>query len=137
MTGIEILDNTVEYYSNNNRCRIKHTVNGNGCCYNDGDGNHCAVGRWLRSDLQAQGLGLEGNYSSVDELVERTEGAGCLDDLLIEGARGIPSHAWGHIQSLHDGDEFWSQYTDADGLIKLKLTSEGEHKAEWIKGMIS
>lgn len=102
-TAIEIIDETVAYYSEDTKRRAKiinPTGLGCGCQYYTAQGQMCAVGRCLEEPEA-----FKGNGSSVDELDADWE----LETILKEEYRGHDVKLWDKLQSLHDNDVHWNK----------------------------
>lgn len=107
-TAIEIIDETVAYYSEDIKRRAKiFNPDGYGtiCQYYTKDGQMCAVGRCLEEPEKFKGDG-----SSANQLNAEWE----LDTILKEEYRDQPISFWDKLQSLHDNDVHW----DKEGLSK-------------------
>lgn len=116
----ELLDDTVEFYENNPRSIInKH------CVWNDGAGNHCAVGRHLLSEYKERGSFLSWNRSTAVDLANDIENDGTytngkgeylteMDDVLKPEVRGFPLSFWTGLQHLHDSDYYWNDHGLSD-----------------------
>ena len=114
MTIHDIVRETVEFYSTHPRSK---NMQNNMCCYQDPNGNRCAVGRCIDDDC----IGVVSDAESIHgefaiEHFERRVGAE-LEQCLQEKYRGHSPHFWKSLQLLHDGDHFWK-----DG----KLHEEGK-----------
>lgn len=119
MTTIEIIDETVEYYSADTNRRSVN-IEGTECVYNGPDGKLCAFSRCvLPTELYNL---IEGSNASEFEI------HGSLDYLLIEQYRGHAPSFWVSLQSIHDNTDYWS----IDG-----LTSIGRSKVDEIKRMFN
>ena len=126
MTKLELLEDTVKYYSENTRRRavVKKESGATECMYTTDDGQHCAVGRWLQPNYQNTDW-LDNEGCSADDLLK-----GCsvndyryeVDDLFVEGVRHIPAWFWMDLQQLHDNDVFW----DKDGLTEAGVEKVDE-----------
>lgn len=135
MTELEIIDETVEYYSKHPRA-VKEN---NYCTYLDEEGNKCAVGRCIDPELFE-----EFNEYLVDLFEESfetyylkskdpksevlwrisVENIKNLDKFLLKPYKGKDSHFWSRLQTLHDLDSYWRE----DGLSK-----EGEFYVRRLK----
>jgi hypothetical protein len=113
LTKLEILNETVEYYSADPKRRSYNTVDG--CTFNGKDGTHCAVGRCLLPEYQEQGFYLEGNSQIFAKFAESRGKE--FDDVLQEQYRGHEMKFWERLQHLHDTHDNWD---------KSGITFEGE-----------
>lgn len=106
MTAIEIIDETVEYYSANINRR---SVDFRGVCvYRSTEGNHCAVGRCMtKSSLHKYGESTMTPYDFK-----------ALDALLYKRYQGQPIELWDDLQSIHDYEGNWDENgLSAEGII--------------------
>mgnify|MGYP001475272288 CR=1 FL=1 len=106
----DIILDTIIYYKSHPRC--KH---GPGCAYNDEEGNHCAVGRYLKPEIKEEGVGWSMNNSPAYSVGANPGGS--LDEVLVEEAQGHEIRFWDHLQQLHDNDQSWD--TDENGITSL------------------
>lgn len=104
LTKIEIINETVEFYSKNPQLRSVDEKNK--CSYNSGDGRHCAVGRCLLKGYQKQGVKLIGNICNLESFVDKHEKS--LDSMLQARYRGNDESFWMSLQNLHDTHANWS-----------------------------
>lgn len=113
MTQKEIIVETIEYYSKNQRAYI----NGE-CQYLSHEGNKCAFARCCTDE-------------AVKELNQKCEGKNIMaiskyfnnniESFLKDEYKGHDLNFWVHVQRLHDSDIFWG----AEG-VGNKLTDKGE-----------
>ena len=127
MTKLELLEDTVKYYSEDtSRRAVVRDANGaNECMYTTKEGQHCAVGRWLQDDYKNTDW-TDNVGCSADDLLGET---GVIrpykaDELFVEEVQHIPRWFWMDLQQLHDNDVFW----DKDG-----LTEEGVEKVDELR----
>jgi hypothetical protein len=118
MTELELLEDTVKYYSEDTRRRaiVKKESGITECWYTTDDGKHCAVGRWLQPNYQNTDW-IDNEGCSADDLINGTSAAYDryeIDELFVEEVRNIPDWFWMDLQQLHDDDVFW----DKDGLTE-------------------
>lgn len=132
MTKLKILEETVEFYSENPR-----SIGENGfCVYFHEDGRRCAVGRCI--DLKKKDQFLE----MLDGLVRRKVYAGFsgnalvnagmipdLDSFLEEKYKGHSSEFWEEIQQFHDHCANW----EVDG----ELSDYGRYELTRLKRIIN
>jgi len=95
----DILEDTIEYYSDSPRAM---DLSGS-CQYTDADGNHCAVGRYMREEFQTTEF-YANNGTSVGSLSAR------VDAYLKSHVLGLPEKFWSALQELHDSDNNWAEY---------------------------
>lgn len=107
-TKLEIINETVEYYSHpNRRAQGKY----NGCEYITKDGRMCAVGRCLKDPDKLRNLSPD-----ADELD--------LENLLKEEYLGHENEFWYDLQTLHDSSIHWKDN---------KLSAQGTKFVEFLK----
>lgn len=114
LSKIEILNETVEFYSKNPQLRA--VGDGGMCCYNGGNGRHCAVGRCLLKMYQKQGFKLKGNTTDLSSLLDEHDKS--LSSMLQVKYRGHVISFWRDLQSLHDTHAYWSD----NGITELGQT---------------
>lgn len=119
-TRIEIINEVVEFYTADPKSR--RSIINRACLYNGSNGSHCAIGKYLKPELQAQGDKLKGNSEALSDLQD-SQNVERLDDLLIEEVRGYEKHFWGDLQSFHDSDPNWD-------LEKNCLTEHGKERVK-------
>ncbi len=99
MTKKELLDSTIEYYSEdvNRRC-----TNGDACYYNpvslgkEGISQGCAIGRWMLPSIRKRADG----YGLVHALPSH---------FIPDSLSKLPMSYLADIQTLHDKGEFWNK----------------------------
>ena len=97
----DILEDTIEYYSDSPRA-----MDFSGSCqYTDDDGNHCAVGRYMRPEFQTTGF-YANNGVSVGSL------AADLDTYLDSKVIGLTEKFWAALQDVHDSCNNWGEYDE-------------------------
>ena len=121
MTKLELLEDTVKYYSidTSRRAVVKLESGATACRYTTDDGQHCAVGRWLQPNYKNTKW-VDNEGCSADDLLKDSWYE--VDDLFIEGVRHIPAWFWMDLQQLHDNDVFW----DKDGLTEAGVEKVDE-----------
>lgn len=101
MTKIEIIDETVAFYSADpSRRAIKNTT----CMYSTGIGpeeKRCAFGRCMTEDAVNQHGDFQGSVHSLAR--EKAP----LDDLLLPQYHGHDGDFWRRLQRLHDYPRYW------------------------------
>ncbi len=105
LTKLEILNETVDFYSADPKRRSYSEVDG--CTYNGRNGTHCAVGRCLLPEYHEQGATLKGNTGTVANLEEANEKE--FDTMLQEQYRGHEMGFWKRLQILHDEPSNWNK----------------------------
>jgi len=125
MTKLELLEDTVKYYSEDTsrRAVVKGRVTTE-CMYTTDDGQHCAVGRWLQPNYQNTKW-VDNEGCSADDLINGISDNNHqyeVDDLFVEGVRHIPAWFWMDLQQLHDNDVFW----DKDGITQAGVEKVDE-----------
>jgi hypothetical protein len=111
-TKLEILEETVAYYSENTTRRSVFINDaGDEFCRYVHEGKYCAVGRCFTDEVKADpdAFFVEGvsAHRLIVDVGERT--------LFKPEYRGHNIAFWERLQSLHDGDVFW----DENGLTAL------------------
>ena len=128
MTKLELLEDTVKYYSidTSRRAVVKLESGATECMYTTDDGQHCAVGRWLQPNYKNTKW-VDNEGCSADDLISGISGNNYqyeVDELFVKGVRHIPAWFWMDLQQLHDNDGFW----DKDG-----LTEEGVEQVDKLR----
>jgi len=124
MTMTELLDDTIEYYSKDPAVyrSVVEYGNNSDCVYTNDEGQHCAVGRWLREEYQNNEWDYNGD-NGVDAIQDM------MDTLMVDEVRDIPTWLWSRLQSLHDMRENWDYNNKS-------LTTAGHIYAEKIRDEI-
>ena len=118
----DILRDTVDYYREDPVNRRSVDKDGN-CKYTWGN-QHCAVGRYLKSEYQKENW-IE-NDMSVYELSEYS-GDFSIDQFLVDKAHGLDLQFWRDLQDIHDIVGYWEEYDEhEDGRRKYGLTDRGK-----------
>lgn len=106
MTKIEIIDDTVAYYSADVTRRSKKDVNGKmTCVYKGPEGRECAFQRVVENDLSEYDCKTSFGFgaSAVSIMIDK-------ENLKFkEGYEGHDRSFWGYIQALHDSDSNWDE----------------------------
>lgn len=105
----EIIDETVEYYQNNDRS-IKEDGIIRMCMYHSSSGLKCAVGRVM---LDTALLNVKEGRNVADMIYSLG------DDMFMPEYRNKGAKFWGELQALHDFNKYWN------GGV---LTEEGRYK---------
>ena len=126
MTKLELLEDTVKYYSEDTskRAVVKCTGGATECMYTTANGQHCAVGRWLQPNYKNTDW-IDNQGCSADDLLNGWKDDGYKyeeDELFVEGVRGIPAWFWMDLQQLHDSDVYWNK----DGLTEAGIEKVNE-----------
>ena len=100
----DILKDTIEYYSESPRA----VDSGGSCQYTDANGNHCAIGRYMREEFQTTEF-YANNGVSVGSL------SADVDTYLKSNVLGLTEKFWIALQDIHDSDNNWCEY-DEDGI---------------------
>ena len=95
----DILEDTIEYYSESPRAM---DLSGS-CQYTDADGNHCAVGRYMRKEFQTVSF-YANDGMSVSSL------AADIDTYLDSKVIGLTEKFWCALQDVHDSSNNWGEY---------------------------
>lgn len=106
MTKIEIIDDTVAYYSADVTRRSKQLVNNKvQCTYKGPEGRECAFQRVVEDDLSEYDCSTTFGYGeSAASIIVKKE-----DLKFKEGYEGHDKNFWGAIQHLHDMDVHWDE----------------------------
>jgi hypothetical protein len=111
MTRVEIINDTVAYYSEDTS-RRGLSPNGESCEYLTGEGKMCAVGRCLLPSARKK---VEAWVGAVE--IAKNLGKRDLDSVLSKKYTGHAEKFWAELQVLHDRSVYW----DDKG-----ITKEGE-----------
>ena len=141
MTKLEIINETVEFYSQDTKRRaVTKSTAGNTCEYLNKDGCKCAVGRCFDENhiLHSFVSSFSGNvHALAREIIKKIKGIDLehimldssipcleLDDIFFEKYRGHNLMFWGNLQTLHDESDYWDKNT---------LSQRGEKYLEHLK----
>jgi hypothetical protein len=110
MTKLEIINETVEFYSADPKRRSFYIDEKDvtKCLYNGKNGEHCAVGRCLEDKYHEMGQDLPKNSFALLDLFEGNDVKG-LDEMLKEQYRGHEAQFWAELQRLHDNPRNWTE----------------------------
>ena len=115
----DILEDTIEYYSDSPRA-----MDSSGSCqYTDDDGNHCAVGRYMRPEFQTVDF-YANNGVSVGSL------SADVDTYLDSKVIGLTEKFWCALQDIHDSCNNWGEYDEG-------LTAVGKVRRDSMKDKIN
>ena len=114
----DILEDTIEYYSESPRAM---DLSGS-CQYTDDNGNHCAVGRYMRPEFQTTEFYCN-NGTSVISL------AADVDTYLESSVLGLTEKFWSALQDIHDSCNNWGEYDEG-------LTAVGRTRCDSMKKKI-
>lgn len=98
MSKVDIINNTVEYYTKNPRA---YDSDLGFCFYLTADDRRCAVGRFS----------VSGKLDQFDGGISEFLGdyhIGSIDEVLDPSVHGHSVEFWSDLQVLHDRGEFWS-----------------------------
>ena len=117
----DILKDTVDYYSEDPQGR--RAVDNNGDCkYTTENGNHCAIGRYMRAEFldteweENHGVGVHGLSSNIDYYLKHE-------------VRGLDEQFWRDLQNMHDIVGYWLEWSQGtDGLREHKFTDSGKER---------
>ena len=115
----DILEDTIEYYSESPRAM---DLSGS-CQYTDGDGNHCAVGRYMREEFQTTEF-----YANCGVSVGSL--AADVDTYLKSNVIGLTEKFWSALQDIHDSSNNWGEYGEG-------LTAVGRVRCDSMKDKIN
>lgn len=135
MTTHEIIDETIEWYSNNPRSKGFRDSGTETCKYFGSEGSHCAFSRCCdlsnpevvkilrKLDSETDGGALK-DFES-----ESTFSNHCdffFQDLLGADHRGHTIEFWADLQMLHDMDDYWTNGKLSDsGLYYVENLKKG------------
>jgi hypothetical protein len=102
-----LLEETINYYSENISKRASTDDFASGCLYRTEDGRMCAVGRCLNQDLF--------DYEEFNTETPVVDISDYLEEWLLEEYQGFDIDFWADLQTLHDIKEHWEN----KGLSKL------------------
>lgn len=122
MTKLEIIEETVKFYSKDIRRRSLDTDGV--CVYNGIHNTHCAVGRALLPKYKKE---ISGNRGYGVKRLPKQNGEKSLDDMLSEKYRGHEEEFWRDLQALHDTDHYWK----SGGLTEYGENWVGELKERY------
>jgi len=125
MTKIEIIDETVEYYTTHPRA-IEPTTGK--CSYKNKNGDFCAHSRCLTDKARNIILEDQRNHGGCYGIIKDYG-----DEIHQEKYQGHDSGFWGEIQKLHDGKVNWT--INENG--KNELTQEGKETVRALKKQYS
>lgn len=110
-TALEIIDETVAYYSEDvSRRAIGNSITS--CSYYTEDGRMCAVGRCLQKPEN-----FKGNLQSAHSLNAEFG----LEEIIKEEYKGHTLSFWESLQHLHDDNDHWTETgLNEHGLRKLE-----------------
>ena len=115
----DILKDTIEYYSEEPRA-----MDASGSCqYTDNNGNHCAVGRYMRPEFQTVDF-YANNGVSVGSL------SADVDTYLDSKVIGLTEKFWSALQDIHDSSNNWGEYGEG-------LTAVGRVRRDSMKNKIN
>jgi hypothetical protein len=116
---LEILDDTVKYYSEDTDRRA--VLYSGTCAYQDADGNKCAIGRYL-SQKDMERIRLDYDLSTP------LDGpCGIWDKITTAKIKSLSFAFWIALQSFHDANRNWT---------KNGISKRGLQRARGIKNMI-
>ena len=114
----DILEDTIEYYSESPRAM---DLSGS-CQYTDDNGNHCAVGRYMRPEFQTTEF-----YANCGVSVGSL--AADVDTYLKSNVLGLTEKFWSALQDIHDSSNNWGEYDEG-------LTAVGRTRCDSMKKKI-
>ncbi|HMT01953.1 MAG TPA: hypothetical protein PKD00_01355 [Burkholderiales bacterium] len=122
LTAIEIIDETVEFYSNNDRCITEK----DGCVYLNEKNQKCAHSRCLKENYLRKVIYIDYNFEhNASEIIQKFK-----DNCHLPKYRGQLPKFWDQIQILHDDSIYWivDEVTN-----KNVLTNKGLEYVEALK----
>ena len=123
---IKITKDTKDWYAEDPKGRRSLDKDGN-CLFTWGK-NHCAVGRYLKSEYQIENW--RDNNESVNELCNDSPGIGYnIDWCLREEVQGLDADFWTNLQEFHDTRHYWNTETENwDNQTDKGLSFHGKDK---------
>ena len=126
LTKKQIIDDTAKYFNVNNRA----TGDG-GCSYIDSNGNKCAIGRYLKDELNKLEYfddSIQKHSFGGEPVICFFSGGGIfLDEVIKPEYVGHEYKFWSDLQGFHDDNSYW----DDTGLTEFgQLRYQGLLK-EW------
>ena len=116
-TKLQIIDETVRFYSKNQRCKGESGY----CVYWKGPKSQCAVGRALRHPKKYKDV--KGDFLEfLDETGENNQ------NIFKPEYRGHEAEFWNSLQYIHDEDCMWE-----DAKLVSKLSKYGKREVEKLK----
>lgn len=108
MTNLELVKNTIEYYTDD---PSRRGIDDNGSCvYKTKDEKKCAVGRWIDEDkckeYNIEIERLEGDVGILCNILNKRFSLN-LEDILIDDVKDIPQELWMDLQMYHDTQIYW------------------------------
>ena len=101
MTALEIIEETVAYYSEDTTRRA--VTSDGSCLYTTASGNHCALGRCLQEEFQTTKFKYNGECGSY--VLDDKMG---LENILRDEYKGHDKRLWSDLQELHDVRDNWN-----------------------------
>ena len=122
-TKIQIIDETVDYYSKNHRGKsLDHLIAG--CYYRTPEGHMCAVGRCLlKKHISSRSIITFGDSNDL------FDGLGEPDLILKKNYHGHSRNFWQALQKFHDTDSNWQRNSKGGS----NLTPSGEEMLAILK----
>lgn len=121
MTKLEIIEETVKYYSEDTSRRSTEEKN---CVYLSKNGNKCAFSRCCTEEGVELLHKNEGRSVGVLDCTSPLYLGKEIDDVLKPEYKGHSIDFWRNLQDLHDSENYW----DSNG-----LTKEGLERLKYIK----
>ena len=101
-------------------CRCVGVMDVTECClYEDGKGNHCAIGHLLPKDSKLMKL-----IGGVNDLFESSSCPQLIKENLV---------VFSYLQAFHDGIEIGIQYNAKKALEDYGIDTSGEHWNRWVE----
>ena len=130
----KILKDTRDWYAEDPKGRRSLDKDGN-CLFTWGK-NHCAVGRYLKSEYQIESW--RDNNESVNELCEDSPDGWNIDWCLREEVHGLDPDFWTNLQEFHDTRHYWNTKTESwDNETDKGLSFHGKGKYDEILNNIT
>ncbi len=122
LTKLEIIEETVKYYSEDTSRRSKKDGR---CVYLSPEGNNCAFGRCCTEEGLAFMAGKEGVAVGIFDRANSNYPGREIDSVLKEKYHGNSSDFWLSLQRFHDEDTWWgSNSLTETGLQRLNQLKE-------------
>ena len=129
---LRLLEETVNFYSDDTKRLAMFGNGGSDCLYRTDDGRKCAVGRCMNEIAFDGGINLDSLGSVYSVARELDESDDNLDILLKDKYKGYSIKLWARLQSLHDRSSHW----DDKGITKVGEVVVDEIKDAIINNLI-
>lgn len=107
-TKIQIIEETLTYYSEDPVGRRSVESEGSRCVYYGPDGKRCAYSRCWKEGISVEEVVNRYEWKDVESLIYSEEVEN-VDDLLKEEYQGYDTEFWGDLQKLHGMQDYWTE----------------------------